>query len=300
MSPELSEVGVVSAFVSPTVRRRRLAAELRRLRDRMHLTLDEVAAQLGWSPSKVSRYELAQGGLKPVEVRRLLDLYGIEGAKRETLLSLAREATDKGWWEEYADAMPEDYVSIIGLEAEATAEWSWHLDVIPGLLQREAYMRAIINQAQVLAPTPPSKIDRRIEMRLHRQQLLERDPPLQLSVVLDQAVLLRRVGSNSVMRDQLAYLAEVAQLPNVSLRIKQLDESFPVVTNSFDLLTFGPTDDATMPDVVWTEHVFSAIYFEGEADTFQYHLVFRAMSDSSLDSAESLELLDQIMHQVWT
>ena len=83
------------------------------------------------------------------------------------------------------------------------------------------------------------------------------------------------------MRDQLTYLAQVAQLPNVSVRIKPLDESFPVVTNSFDLLTFGPTDDATMPDVVWAEHVFSAIYFEGEADTFQYHLVFRAMRNAS-------------------
>jgi len=82
--------------------------------------------------------------------------------------------------------------------------------------------------------------------------------------------------------------------------VEPLDESFPVVTNSFDLLTFGPTDDATMPDVVWAEHVFSAIYFEGEADTFQYHLVFRAMSDSALDSAASLEILDRIVHQVWT
>jgi transcriptional regulator with XRE-family HTH domain len=289
----------VSALVSPTVRRRRLAAELRRLRDGLHLTLDEVASQLGWSPSKVSRYELAQGGLKPIEVRRLLDLYGVDGGKRETLLSLAREATDKGWWEEYADVIPEDYVSIIGLEAEATAEWSWHLDVIPGLLQHEAYIRAIISQARALAPTPPSKIDRRVAMRLRRQELLHRDPPLQFSAVLDQGVLLRRMGSNSVMREQLAHLIEVAQLPNVSLRVKQLDGGFPVLVNSFDLLAFGVAGETTMPDVVWTEHLTSAIYFEGEADTFQYHVVFEALSDGALGTSESLELLDQIIDQVW-
>lgn len=290
----------MAGFVSPTVRRRRLAAELRRLRDRAYLTGDEVAAQLGWSPSKVSRYELAQGGLKPVEVRRLLDLYGVEGSRRDVLLALAREATDKGWWEEYSDAVPEDYISIIGLEAEATAEWSWHLDVIPGLLQTEAYMRAIATQAQVLAPTPPSKIDRRIAVRLRRQELLNRDPPLQYSVVLDQSVLLRRIGSNAVMHGQLAHLAEVGALPNVSLRVKRMDEDFPVVQNSFDLLAFGAADEATMPDVVWTEHLTSAIYFDGEADTFQYQVVFQAMADSSLGPAESLELLDQIMRRVWS
>jgi transcriptional regulator with XRE-family HTH domain len=281
------------------VRRRRLAAELRRLRDRRHRTLDEVAAELGWSPSKVSRYELAQGGLKPAEVRRLLDLYEVDADKRDVLLSLAREATDKGWWEEYADVMPEDYVSIIGLEAEATAEWSWHLDVIPGLLQHEAYIRAIANQAQVLAATPPSMIDRRVAMRLRRQELLDRDPPLQYSVVLDQGVLLRRMGSTSVMRDQLTHLAEVAQLPNVSLRIKQLDDSFPVLVNSFDLLAFGTAQEATMPDVVWTEHLTTAIYFEGETDTFQYHVVFEALRDGALATSESLELLYQIVDQVW-
>jgi Domain of unknown function (DUF5753) len=183
--------------------------------------------------------ELPQGGLKPMEVRRLLDLYGVEGQRLEELLALAREATYKGWWEEYADAMPEDYVSIIGLGAEAPASSS-----------------------------------------------LDRDPPLQLSVVLDQAVLLRRVGSNSVMRDQLTYLAVVAQLPNVSLRIKQLDESFPAVANSFDLLAFGRVAGATMPDVVWTDHLTTARYFEGEAD--------------ACSMLRALDTIDWIRREAWS
>jgi transcriptional regulator with XRE-family HTH domain len=293
-------VDEVPAFVSPTVRRRRLAAELRRLRDRAHLTGDEVASRLGWSPSKISRYELAQGGLKPAEVRRLLEIYGVDADRRDELLALAREATNKGWWEEYADAVPDEYVSLIGMEAEATAEWSWHLDMIPGLLQRESYMRAIANQAQALAPAPPSKIDRRLALRLRRQQLLYSDPPLQYSVVIDQSVLMRRVGDNSVMRGQLTHLIDAAALPNVSLRVMRLDDRSPMIVNSFDILTFGAADAATMPDVVWTEHLTTAMYFEGETDTFQYHLLFRTLVDNALDPEPSVELINQIMRQVWS
>jgi hypothetical protein len=161
-------------------------------------------------------------------------------------------------------------------------------------------MRAIANQAQALAPALPSKIDRRLALRLRRQQLLHRDPPLQYSVVIDQSVLMRRVGDNSVMREQLAHLLDAAALPNVSLRVMRFGDTIPMILNSFDILTFGAVDAASMPDVVWTEHLTTALYFEGETDTFQYHLLFRTLVDSSLDPQQSVDLIDQIMRQVWS
>ncbi|MGH3282798.1 MAG: Scr1 family TA system antitoxin-like transcriptional regulator [Trebonia sp.] len=128
---------------APTVRQRRLGAELRRLRaDR---TGDEVAAALGWSPSKVSRYELARTGTSVAEVGKLLDYYRVTGPHREQVLALAREASQKGWWETYSDALPEELIALIALEDEASSSWMWQVEVIPGLLQTEEYARQVIS-----------------------------------------------------------------------------------------------------------------------------------------------------------
>jgi transcriptional regulator with XRE-family HTH domain len=294
----MKERASVPGYTSPTVRRRRLAAELRRLRERAGLTGDEVAERLGWSPSKVSRYELARTGLKPVEVRRMLDLYGVEGSRREELLALAREGTGKGWWEEYADRIPESVLTLVGMEAEATSEWAWHSDVVPGLVQTESYAQAVVSQLQVLTPILPSQVRQTVAVRLMRQQLLHRDPPLHYFVVLDEAVLRRQIGDVPVMREQLAHLIEIAALPNVSLRVMGLSDKVPVVVQSFDLLGFGQVH--TMPDVAWTEHLGEATYMEGEFDTFQYHLLFRALCDSSKDQAESLEFIARIRQEAWS
>src|SRR5271157_6071625 len=130
---------------SPTVRRRRLAAELRGIRESKGKSGDAVAAALKWSPSKISRYERAKTGLRPREVERLLDYYAVKGAHRQMLLALAQDASQKGWWEEFADSVPEDYQQFIGLEHEATAVAIWHVDVVAGLLQTEGYARHIID-----------------------------------------------------------------------------------------------------------------------------------------------------------
>jgi transcriptional regulator with XRE-family HTH domain len=287
------------ARISPEVRRRRLAAELRRLRDRSGLTGDEVARQLGWSPSKVSRYELARTGLRPGDVRALLEVYRVDAARQDELLALARQATSKGWWDELSDIMTEEYISIIGLEEEATAEWAWHLDVIPGLLQTEDYARAVNDRGYSLAPVPPSHIERSIQTRMRRQQILTRDPPLELSVVLDESVLRRRFGSAAVMRSQLEYLLAVAERPNISVRVIRLADETPIAMNSFDLLRFGPSEDATMPDVVWTEHVTTALYFEGEADTFQFRIVFERLEQGALSAPESLHFISELAARTW-
>ena len=283
--------------VSPEVRRRRLAAELRRLRDRSGQTGDEVASQLGWSPSKVSRYELARTGLRPSDVRKMLEVYGVEPNRQEDLLALARQANTKGWWEEYADVMSEENISIIGLEDEASAEWSWHLEVIPGLLQTEAYARQVNQKGFSLDLVPPRQVERSVQARLKRQELLHKDPPLELLAVLDESVLRRRIASPDVMRRQLHHLIEVAKWPNVTLRVLPLNGEIPIIMNSFDLMQFGDGRselEASLPDVVFTEHLRSTLYFEGEADTYQYRLVFERLIENSLGTDDSLEMITAI------
>jgi transcriptional regulator with XRE-family HTH domain len=291
----------VSAAASPTVRRRRLAAELRRLRERQHLTGDEVAVQIGWSTSKLSRYELARGGLKPAEVRRLLDFYGVDEARQEQLLALAREAASKGWWDDYADSFSPEFIALIGMEAEAAEEWAWHLDVVPGLLQSESYARATVDQVPKVEPTLPSKLDRAVLVRRRRQELLDRDPPLGYSVVIDEAILRREVGSPAVMREQLAHLVRMAERPNVSLQVTPLIGRDRIVMNSFDLLRFGADGDGTrMPDVVWNELLTVTMYFEGEEDTFRYQALFQKLQEEALTSQDSVELIRQTAREVWS
>src|SRR5215470_7300605 len=145
---------------SPTVRRRRLAAELRALRENANRSGDAVATALGWSPSKISRYERAKTGLRPREVERLLDYYRVRGEKRAALLALAEDASQKGWWEEFASYLPDDYQEYIGLEHEATQIAIWHVDVVPGLLQTQAYARHIIGSYSRIEPIAPGMVER--------------------------------------------------------------------------------------------------------------------------------------------
>jgi transcriptional regulator with XRE-family HTH domain len=284
--------------VSPEVRRRMLAAGLRQLRAEASLKTSEVAERLGWSPAKVSRYELARTGLKPTDVRQMLAFYKVDTQRQNELLALAKEASEKGWWEEFSDILSEEHISLIGLENEATAEWSWHLEVISGLLQTEEYAICVNSKGYSLAPVPSSRIDRSVKVRMKRQERLTRDPPLELAAVLDEAVLRRRIGDPHVMRNQLRHLITAAQLPNVSLRILRLGDESPMVMNSFDLLRFGNQGPA-MPDVVYTEHFRATLHFEDEADTHQYQIVFKRLQESALGELESLDFIEQIMRQVW-
>ena len=223
---------------SPTVRRRRLAAELREIRESKGKSGDAVAAALKWSPSKISRYERARTGLRPRDVELLLDYYQITGARRALLLGLAEDAAQKGWWEEYGDSVSEDYQQFIGLEHEATSMAIWHVDVVTGLLQTEAYARHIISSYSRVEPIPPGMIGRLVGVRMRRQQVLDRDG-LQLSVVLDESVLCRRIGDDLVMYEQLQRLVQAADRPNLTLRVLPLDTQHTVFGESFVIFGFG-------------------------------------------------------------
>jgi len=279
------------------VRQRRLAAELRRLRaDR---TGDEVAVALGWSPSKVSRYELARTGPNLADIGKLLDYYRVTGSHREQLLALAREATQKGWWEAYSEGLPDELIALIALEDEASSSWMWQVEVIPGLLQTEEYARQVISAYQSGIPLLPSQIDQRVEARLKRQNILTRDDPLGFSLVLDESAILRRNTDTQVMRAQLQHLVEVSRLPNVTVRVFPLEKLHPVITASFLLLQFGRAHETALNDVVSTEQLQSNLHFEGEADTHQYRLAFQALYDAALDPEQSRELILRTIQLVW-
>ena len=280
----------MSAPASPTVRRRRLAAELREIRESKGKSGESVAAALKWSPSKISRYERARTGLRPREVARLLDYYQITGARRALLLELAEDAAQKGWWEEFADSLSEDYRQFIGLEHEANSIAIWHVDVVTGLLQTENYARHIISSYSRVEPVTPGMIGRMVRVRMQRQQVLNRDE-LELSVVLDESVLKRRVGNDAVMYEQLQRLAQEADRPNLTLRILPLDAQHLVFGESFVIFGFGADDDAVLQDVVSTEHLKSGFSLEGERETYLHRIAFRMLAEASLDPAASRELI---------
>lgn len=285
---------------SPTVRRRRLAAELRRLRMDARRTAQDVGEILGWSKAKVSRYELAQGGLKPADVARLLDVYGVQDGRRSQLLALAEEATLKAWWEAYSDVLTERSMAFIGLEAEATAILEWHINVIPGLLQTEQYAREILSGYNRVATISPRTIERRLETRLIRQQLLARDQPPEYVAIIDESVLNRQRGDRSVMRAQLQRLADVAELPRVTIRVLPLHKSHGLAVDSFAILEFGNAHETTLRNVVSIEHLSSSeLYVEGDNETNTFELAFKHLEKESLSPADSRELIVTTSRQVW-
>jgi hypothetical protein len=262
-----------------------------------------VAKALSWSPAKISRYELGQTNFPPDEVEKLLDFYGVAEPRRSQLLTLAAEAGQRGWWEEYSDVLAPEFMEFIGLEAEADSMAHWQVGVIPGLLQTEEYARELNIGYRSVIPTPPGVLERLVRVRMIRQELLSREPPFRLSVVMDESVLLRRIGDESLMRAQLQHLARVAELPNVDLRVLPLKRESSLVADSFAILSFGsqPTDEADkLADVVSTEGVTSELYVEGESDTYLYRLVFQGLVNASLSPADSQHLIRQTAERLWT
>jgi transcriptional regulator with XRE-family HTH domain len=288
----------MSTSGSPPVRRRRLAAELRRLRAGTGKTAEEVGKALGFSKAKISRYEISQGGLKPGDVARLLEFYGVQGNQREQLLALAEEATQKGWWEAYSDVLTEGHLAFIGLEAEATSILEWQINVVPGLLQTEQYAREILTGYHEVATISPRAIQRRLETRLTRQQLLTRDEPLEYVALVDESVLYRQRGDRSVMRAQLQRLAGISEMPNVTIRVVPLKRNHGLAVDSFVILQFGEAHDTTLHDVVSLEHLINELYVEGDTDTYEFRRAFDHLVGESLPPQESRDLILTAASQV--
>ncbi|MBE3008648.1 helix-turn-helix domain-containing protein [Microbispora sp. NEAU-D428] len=274
---------------SPTVRRRRLGQELRRLRERADLTGDQVAARLGWSAAKISRIETARTSPRTSDVEALLVIYMVDSRQRQELLALHRDATRKGWWEDYRDSLPKEYTTFLGLEAEATAARDWEPQVVPGLFQTEAYVRAMMESGQRSTLEAPGGVRSRIEVRMARQQaVLRAESPLAISAVLEESVLLRRFGDHEVMREQVRRLIEVSELPNVELRILPLDADHPINTGAFCHLKVPE-----FHDVVYLEALLGGRLVEDEAIVYRYEVAFDYLETKALDVDDSRRFLEK-------
>jgi hypothetical protein len=273
---------------------------LRRLRGNRTGTV--VARALGWSPAKISRYELGHGSFPVDEVEKLLNFYGVTESRRAQLLALAEEANQRGWWEDhvYADAITPGLREVIGLEAEAASMAIWEMVAVPGLLQTEEYAEQIMSLYQGVSPTPQGILEKRVQLRMERQNVLTRDRPLELSVVLDESALLRPIGGRDVMYAQLRRLVDQAQLHNVELRVLRLGDAPPVVAGSFQIYGFSPINETgRLSDVVGAESVHDHLYVEGEADTYLHRLFFQAFTDAALSVTKSQQLIMETAERVY-
>lgn len=275
---------------SPSVRRRRLGQELRRLRERAGLTGDQVAESLKWSASKVSRIETAKTMPRRADVQALTELYAVGEDKQRELVDLQADAARKGWWEEYQDALPEEYTTLLGLEEEATFERNWEPQIVPGLFQTPEYAEEVIRAAQVISRIPPADIRTRVEARLARQKLLTRDGPLTVWVVMDESALLRRFGGATVMREQIERLIEVSRMPNVRLQILPQEAFHPVNTGSFIHLEFSE-----FQDVVYLETLLGGRWVENRNEVFEYQMAFDNLRSEALGPEASRELMQKII-----
>ncbi|MFI9816404.1 helix-turn-helix domain-containing protein [Saccharothrix variisporea] len=275
---------------SPTLRKRRLVSELRRLREAASLTIEEVGERLECSASKISRIETGRVGVTPRDVRDMLGAYGADESTLEELVQLAREARRKAWWDEFGDIAPGRY---IGYEADADTVRTYQGLMIPGLLQDERYTRALI--ADVLPDAAPGEVDRRVELRKARQALLHGDDPLTLHVVIDEAALRRLVGGADVMCAQLRKLNEVGRLDNVTLQVTPFRAGgHAAMDGPFVILTFPEKFD---PDVVYIESRRGDVYLEQPSDVARYSDMFARLAENSLDPAESAAFVEQVARE---
>src|ERR1700731_3745459 len=206
----MREVDVMA--MGPTVRRRRLGSELRKLRDANGLKLEEVAGQLGVAPSTLSRIEAGKAPTKSAYLNQMLETYGVtDSEQRQVLVDMAREGHRKGWWAAYDDVLPSGFNIYVGLEAETAGVRGYEISVVHGLLQTPDYARAVLGEMFPRHAT--EQIDRLVDLRIERQRRLDDDPPLDLWAILDEAVIRRPVGGNQVMRGQLEHLLDMAAKP---------------------------------------------------------------------------------------
>ncbi|WP_432905650.1 helix-turn-helix domain-containing protein [Micromonospora matsumotoense] len=275
---------------SPTVRRRRIARELRQLRERAGMTLDVAARQLDMSKSNLSRIENAQIGIKPRDVRAALALYEVTGVDAEALIEIARGAQQRGWWQNYSDVLPEWFEFYVGLEAEAESLRTYEAESVPGLLQTEAYAREMFRRT-----AGEEGLERKVAARLRRQEMLHRESPaVELSVVLNEAVLLRPVGGRAVMAEQLTHMTQVAQSPNVTCHVLPFASGgHPAMSTPYVIITFA---DAADNSVVYLDNLTLGLALEETGHVRGYTLVHEELCRMALDPAESLARLEEAAH----
>ena len=272
---------------NPTLRRRQLGFLLRQLRTDRGLSIDEVTERAMFSATKLSRLETGKVGASPRDIRDLCIVYEItEPAERDRLMALAREGKQRAWWQQFD--LP--YATYVGLEAEATSISQYQSAVVPGLLQVEGYARAIFESAD--PPLDPPAIDRRIEARIRRQALLDRDDAPLLHCIVDEGALRRPIGGPDVMRAQLARITAAADLPKVVFQVIPFTVgAHPGLDSNFVILEIA---DPTVNDVVYVEGAVGNIYLETAADLMRYRRIFSRLQSIALDPEGSVAMVSRI------
>ena len=273
------------------MRQRRLARILRRLREDAGLTIDQVADKLELSPSTISRIETAQVGVRFRDVRELLEIYEVTGVQRAELLDLARKGRQQPWWHEYRDVPS---VPLAGFEADAAFISQYSPLLVPGLLQTREYasevFRAIRHDAS------PGEIERRLGLRMHRQELLAGSDAPDLWVVLDEAALRRPIGGRAVMRQQLQRLIEATALPNITLQLLPFSAGAHAgMDGEFAIFSYRDPAD---PDLVYIENTGGDLYLDAEDKTERYRLIFTHLQAAALNPVESVRTLADVQQEL--
>ncbi|MFI6784720.1 helix-turn-helix domain-containing protein [Micromonospora sp. NPDC050276] len=280
----------------PTVLRMLLGAQLRRLRESSGVTREGAGWEIRSSESKISRMELGRVGFKERDVADLLTLYGVtDEHERDALLKLARDANSPGWWHRYGDVLPSWFQSYLGLEAAAALIRSYEVQFVPGLLQTKEYARAVVLLGHGAAG--PGEIDRRVALRMQRQQLLRRDNPPQLWAVVDEAALRRPIGGAEVMRGQLTALIEATKSPHIRLQVIPFAAGgHAAAGGAFTILRFG---DQELPDIVYIEQLTSAIYLDKRDDLDYYAVAMERLCVEAEPPERTPEILGRLLDDTY-
>jgi transcriptional regulator with XRE-family HTH domain len=284
------------AHPSPTVRGRRLRYELRRLREERGLTIEQVSERSGGDlrPPTISRWETGERRIRPTDLRVLLDIYDVRADQRELLLTLAREARQRGWWQSYSSAIPEWFQVYVGLETEAASIQVYEAELVDGLLQTPGYYRTFMQAAP--AAGSDEAIERKITVRTTRQERLTSDEPPAYWAILNEAVIRRVVGGADVMGAQLQHVAEVAGLPHVNVQVLPFKAgAHPAMDGSFRILGFPVASD---PDVVYLENQVGGLYLEEAPQVERYTLMFNHLVAKALDPDESRRLIASVAREL--
>jgi len=293
----------VSVDEGPTLRRRRLGAELKRCREAAGLTQENVSRHFEWHAAKVTRIETARVAVTARDVRDLLMLYNVrDEAYKEALVELARMSRERTWWSDYRDVIRPG--NFVGLEAGASSMLTWEPVVVPGLLQTEAYVRALLRTGR--ESDSKQDIDRRVALRLTRQGRLTERRPLEFAAIVDESVVRRVIGGEEVMAEQLRHLVEMAQLPNVTLQILPFGAGeHGFLSGPVALLEFRDVDaqvnrgiskpETTNLGVVYLEGLAGDSYEEQPAEVARYRREFERLSEKALDHRMTIKMIEGLL-----
>jgi transcriptional regulator with XRE-family HTH domain len=290
------ELSIAEAASGPTVLRMLLGGQLRKLREAAGITPDQAGYEIRASRSKISRLEHGRVSFKERDVADLLSLYGVpDSAQRRHLMMLAERANSPGWWARYDDVLPDWFETYIGLEQATSLIRTYELQFVPGLFQTEDYARAVTVLGHRAAPA--EEIERRVSLRLKRQEILSRAEPVpKVWAVIDESALRRPLGGREVMRTQLRHLIELTESPQVTLQIMPFDRGgHSAAGGSFAILRFADSD---LPDIVYIEQLTGALYLDRPEELDHYREVMNSLSAEAETPAESKRQLTSLIETI--